>query len=106
MKFNEIFMRDRPPPERGAFLEIVSLKVVCSALMMEKCTRSTGMISAVRGGEEVQIMAEVAVATVPTGGLVADRQTSRLASAVVPSHGDRQTTGRAADADVVDLDCA
>ena len=39
------------------------------------------MISAVRGGEEVQIMAEVAVATVPTGGLVADRQTSRLASA-------------------------
>ena len=23
MKFNEIFMRDRPPPERGAFLEIV-----------------------------------------------------------------------------------
>ena len=67
------------------------------------------MISAVRGGEEVQIMAEVAVATVPTGGLVADRQTSRLASAVVPSHGDRQTTGRAADADradVVDLDCA
>ena len=24
MKFNEIFMRDRPPPERGAFLEIVT----------------------------------------------------------------------------------
>ena len=64
------------------------------------------MISAFRGGEEVQIIAKVAIATVATGGLVDDRKTSRLASAVVPSHGDRQTTGRAADADVVDLECA
>ena len=51
------------------------MKVVCSALMMEKCTRSTGMISAVRGGEEVQIMGEVAVATV---AVVTVAWTSRL----------------------------
>ena len=51
------------------------MKVVCSALMMEKCTRSTGMISAVRGGEEVQIMAEVAAATV---AVVTVAWTSRL----------------------------
>ena len=54
----------QPTFSNPLFAEEESLKVVCSALMMEKCTRSTGMISAVRGGEEVQIMGEVAVATV------------------------------------------
>ena len=65
----------QPTFSNPLFAEEESLKVVCSALMMEKCTRSTGMISAVRGGEEVQIMGEVAVATV---AVVTVAWTSRL----------------------------
>ena len=67
--------RIQPTFSNPLFAEEESLKVVCSALMMEKCTRSTGMISAVRGGEEVQIMGEVAVATV---AVVTVAWTSRL----------------------------
>ena len=67
--------RIQPTFSNPLFAEEESLKVVCSALMMEKCTRSTGMISAVRGGEEVQIIAEVAAATV---AVVTVAWTSRL----------------------------
>ena len=67
--------RIQPTFSNPLFAEEESLKVVCSALMMEKCTRSTGMISAVRGGEESQIIAEVAAATV---AVVTVAWTSRL----------------------------
>ena len=37
MKFNEIFMRDRPPPERGAFLETLALALTQKMKKCEYC---------------------------------------------------------------------
>ena len=88
------------------------MKVVCSALMMEKCTRSTGMISAVRGGEEVQIMGDVAVVTVAWTSRLVDRQALRPAgrlrsvSTVVTVAMRRPANDRLViAADLVDVGC-
>ena len=104
--------RIQPTFSNPLFAEEESLKVVCSALMMEKCTRSTGMISAVRGGEEVQIMGDVAVVTVAWTSRLVDRQALRPAgrlrsvSTVVTVAMRRPANDRLViAADLVDVGC-